>query len=105
MMTPHATTGDVITFSNTNSNAGKRLRSLLQSGQGAEGNTSLSDFFVPSEFTLAARPTKPSGFNPQNGTVTLNTVVFMINVAGAVPNISPAVSWAPSDTDTSARNN
>ena len=43
-------------------------------------------------FTRADRPAKVSGFNPQGGVVTLNTSVFLINVAGAVPLISADVS-------------
>ena len=43
-------------------------------------------------FTRADRPSKVSGFNPQGGVVTLNTSVFLINVAGQVPLISADVS-------------
>ena len=78
--------GDIITFSPAS--PGKRLRALLNSGQGAEGNTT---FFVPNDFTLRSRPSNPSGFNPQNGIVTMNISVFLINVAGATPQISAAV--------------
>ena len=77
--------GDTITFTPDPGN--KRLRSLLQSG-GIESDGIL----VPSSFVRGERPQRPSGFDPQNGTVDLKTVVFLINVAGSVPPVSASVS-------------
>ena len=102
-------TGDQVTF--TPASPGKRLRALLRGSD----HPSSGSLFIPADgFILAPRSSKPSGgaifadlpscpcvaqlthphspgFNPQNGTVTLNTSVFLINVGGAVPPISPSV--------------
>lgn len=61
---------------------------MLQDGADGSNGTS----FYVGNFSRADRPSKVSGFNPQGGIVTLNTSVFIINVAGAIPEITAAVS-------------
>ncbi|GAX78725.1 hypothetical protein CEUSTIGMA_g6163.t1 [Chlamydomonas eustigma] len=94
--------GDQISFTSPCQNVSGRLRRVLlqQAGVSPDGNNDVPIITIPLDFGVLPRG-KPVDFNPITGVQTLSSIVFLINIAGAIPPMTASAfnqTWFNSNT-------